>query len=61
MKESEKMVQIDKTGTVTKNGKVIGKIEIDGGVFIGQNFLTSKRVQSGDFDEVFAWLGGQNS
>ena len=59
IKESEQMVQIDKVGNVTRDGKLIGQIVLDDGVYIALNFVRGKRVRVADFDEAFAWLGGQ--
>ena len=51
------MIQLQKNGTVTRDGEVIGRIDYDNGVFVGQNFLSQKQVKRFDFDEVASWLG----
>lgn len=56
-KEVAQMIQLDKNGNVLRDKEVIGRISFDGGVFIGENFLSQKKVRRFDFDEVAAWLG----
>lgn len=52
-----RMIELDKHGNVLRDGEKIGRIFCQDSVFIGENFLSQKKVRRFDFDEVAAWLG----
>ena len=50
------MAELLKNNNVVVAGKVIGKIEIDGGVFVGLNFVTRKSKKFAFVEDAMAWF-----